>query len=322
MQVKLTKDKLLKSLSQNSWEKQAVAEALGTSEASIRRACKKFQIDTEEERKKAQGSIEPQVFKVIKPDNSTLARQGTFVVIPDAHGKEYDRKSAAAICAFIKDFKPEYVIQIGDLIDNAPLMAKVKTKYPSFDGQDIKELDEDYFYANELLNQIDTVTPKNSKKIFLPGNHEYRSDVLLRTCPEFKKIIGYKERLFTGRTWDTSRKYLEPFELGKLKIFHGEFWGVNHVKKHMIHYRRNLMYGHTHQVCQDALASPMQEIPTWGASIGCICNTNPEWQRSKTNGWEHGFAYGWVDKKTGDFYPNITRIIHNRFYAEGKIYVG
>ena len=322
MHMKLTKEKLLKLLGQHRWEKLATAVALGTDEASIRRACRKFGIDTDVERKKAMGAIEPQTFDVIKPTNKAIARPGTFVVVPDAHGKEYDRKSAAAICAFIKDFKPEYIIQLGDLIDNTPLMAKVKTKYPSFDAQDIKEIDEDYFYANELLNQIDAVAPKNAKKIFLPGNHEYRSDILLRANPEFLNIIGYKERLFKGRNWDISRKYLEPFELGKLKIFHGEFWGVNHVKKHMIVYRRNLMYGHTHQVCQDAQVSPMQEIPTWGASIGCICNMNPEWQRSKSNGWEHGFAYGWFDKETGDFYPNITRIIHNRFYAEGKVYVG
>ena len=323
MSTGINKEKLLRLLAKHHWEKLATANAIGTDESSVRRACRKFGINTDEERQKAMGAIVPQKFKVIKPTSTAIARPGTFVIIPDAHGKEYDRNSAGAICGFIKDFKPEYIVNIGDLIDNQPLMAKVKTKYPAFDALDIKELDTDYYYANELLNQIDCSAPKNAKKIFLPGNHEFRSDILMKGSPEFKKIVDYKDRLrFSERGWDASRQYLEPFDIGKLKLFHGEFWGANHVKKHITTYRRNLMYGHTHQVCQDALASPMQDIPTWGASIGCICNKNPEWQRSKSNCWEHGFAYGWFDKTTGDFYPVVTRIIHNRFYAEGKVYVG
>lgn len=323
MQIKLTEAKLLKLLSQNKWEKLATAEELGTSEASIRRACRKFGIDTEAERRKAAGAIQPQTFKIAKPNSSKGVQKGSFIVMPDAHGADYDRAVVAAICAFAKDFKPEYFIQLGDLIDNLPLMAKVKTKYPSFDAVDIKAMDEDYFYANEILDQIDQAVPKDTKKVFLPGNHEYRSDIILKGYEEFRHLLDYKERLgLKKRGWDETRGYLEPIKLGKLNIFHGEMWGNNHIKKHLTHYQKNVMYGHTHQVCQDTLASPMRELPIWGASIGCVCNVSPDWQRNKTNGWEHGFSYGWFDEKSGDFYPVVVRIVHGKFHAEGKVYSG
>lgn len=323
MQVKLTREKLLKLLGQNNFEKQAVADILGIGEASIRRACRKFMIDTETEKKKAAGAIQPQTFKIAKSTNPASVQKGSFIVMPDAHGADYDRATVAAICAFAKDFKPEYFIQLGDLIDNTPLLTKVKTKYPAFDAVDIKALDDDYFYANEILDQVDIAVPKATKKIFLPGNHEYRSDIILRGYPEFKRILDYKERLnFKARGWDDTRKYLELFKLGKLSIFHGEYWGANHVMKHLAHYGRNLLYGHTHQIAQSTMATPDREIPYFGASIGCVTNVNPEWQRSKSNCWEHGFAYGWFDEKSGDFDVVVKRIIHNQFHAEGKVYSG
>lgn len=319
----ITSGTLRKALETAKWVKLDAARGLGISEAAVRRLCDKHGINTDEEIKKATGALVPQTFSIAKPTGASKARLGTFIVMPDAHGADYDRGTVAAICAFAKDFKPEYFIQLGDLIDNTPLLGKVKMRYPSFDAVDIKALDNDYFYANEILDQIDMSVPKDCKKIFLPGNHEYRSDIILKSYPDFARLLSYKDRLnFKARGWDTSRDYLQPLELGKLKIFHGEFWGANHVKKHLTHYRRNVMYGHTHQVCQDTMASPMQEIPTWGASIGCVCNVNPEWQRGKSNCWEHGFSYGWFDKDSGDFYPMIVRIVHHKFYAEGKMYVG
>jgi len=319
----VTEAKLRKALAQNKWVKIDAADELGISETAVHRLCRRFHIDTEEELRKAAGAITPQTFPIAKPKSKSKARLGAWVVIPDVHGAEYDREAVAAICAFIKDFKPEIVVQLGDLIDNTPLLSKVKQKYPSFDAMDIKSLDDDYFYANEVLDQIDKAVPKDTKKVFLPGNHEFRSDLILSHYPELKNLLDYKSRLrFKDRGWDCTKKYLEPYDLGKLKVFHGEFWGQGHVKKHLTVYRRNLMYGHTHQVCQDSVSSPMQEIPTWGASIGCVCNVSPEWQRGKSSSWEHGFAYGWFDKDSGDFYPNVVRIVHKAFYAEGKLYVG
>jgi hypothetical protein len=322
MQVKLTKEKLLRLLGQNRWEKQAVADILGTGEASVRRACRKFHIDTDQERRKAAGTIKPEVFKIAKTTDKAQVNKGTFVAIPDIHGVSYDRPAVAAICAFIKDFKPEYVFQMGDAIDNTCLMGKVKQQYPNFNEDEIKEMDLDYFCANEFFDSIDGVCTVNTKKIYLVGNHEFRSDLILAHHPCFDKLLNYKERLrLKDRGWDCSRKYLEPASIGKLHLFHGEYFCENHLKKHVQIYRRNLLYAHLHQIGQISVPSPMQEIPTWVATCGTVSNVNPEWQRSKSNNWELGFAYGFYEPN-GDFDVVLKRIIHGKFHAEGRTYCG
>lgn len=322
MGLKITELKLRKILAKNKWEKLAAADELGVDEASIRRACRKYLIDTEEEKKKSAGMLKPEVFSIARPKDNGEARPGTFVVVPDTHAQYYVRPVLSAITAFIKDFKPEVIVHIGDLLDNECLMAKVKTKYISFDEDDVKSLDTEFFYANEVLDKIDEVAPKNCQKIFLTGNHEFRADLILKRFPHFSKLVDYRERLqLKNRGWEW-HPYLEPVKIGKLHLIHGEFYGANSVRKHLIHYQKNVMYGHTHSIEQTTLQSPMREIPIYGATIGCICDLSPDYQRNKSNAWEHGFAYGVFDEKSGDFQPVVVRVVHNRFYADGKWYVG
>lgn len=319
---KMTEAALRKILVKNKWEKLATAADIGVDEATVRRLCRRYGIDTAEERKKAAGTITPEVFSISSSKNGCVARPGTFVVIPDTHAQYYVRPVLAAITAFIKDFRPEIIVHIGDLVDNECLLTKMKTKFPSFDEADVKSLDTEFFYGNEILDQIDKVAPKSCRKVFLAGNHEFRADLMLKQYPHFSKLIDYRDRLrLKDRGWEL-HPYLEPIKIGKLYMVHGEFFRVNHVRKHLIHYSKNIMYGHTHTIEQATLASPMREIAVWGASIGCVCNLSPDYQRNKSNAWDHGFAYGVYDKASGDFHPHIMRVIHNKFYAEGKWYVG
>jgi hypothetical protein len=318
--VNLTRAQLLKLLKEHQWEKLSVAEALGVDEASIRRACRRHNIDTDLERKSDVENFNPTVLKVHKPESKAQVQKGSFIVYPDIHDKDVNWKSFNAVCEFERDFKPEYKIQIGDLLDYEALMGKVKQKYPNFDAADLKSLDIGFQAASKIVSILNQASSSQTKNILLKGNHEYRADMLVKKHPEFENLLNFQKRIdLTG--WNVL-EYLVPFRLGKLNFIHGEFYGANHVKKHLIHYQKNVLYGHTHQVAQDTLASPMREIATWGASIGCLCDLNPDYQRNKSNAWEHGFAYGWFDEKTGDFQPMVNRIINNQFHAEGRHYRG
>jgi hypothetical protein len=181
-------------------------------------------------------------------------------------------------------------------------------------------LEEEFQAAGKIISVVNQAVSKNCKKILLKGNHEFRADEIIQHHPEFKSFLDMESRLdLTG--W-TVKKYLEPFRLGKLNFIHGEFWGVYHVQQHLKCYQKNVVYGHTHGIQQDTMMSPMRQIPIWGASLGCLCDLNPDYQRHKSNRWQHGFGYGWFDAKTGDFDCQVKRIVNGGFWAEGRRYKG
>lgn len=314
----ITKAKLIKLLRDNKWEKTAVADVLRVGEATVRRLCKKLNIDVEYEKNKQLEDLE--IVKTVSKAKTSInkAKIDRWVAISDTHDKDVSWPSLKAICDFIKDFKPKYVIQIGDLLDYTCLMGMGKRKYPAFDGQDFKQLEDAFEVGQRILDLIATAAPKDAELVYEYGNHEYRAIELIARCPEFKKLLDPEECMDLSR-WKVL-PYLKSFKIGKLNIFHGEFFGQNHVQKHLKHYQKNILYGHTHGIQQDTMASPMREIPIWGAAMGCVCNVNPDYQRNKSNQWQHGFAYGYVDQASGDFDQQLKRIIHNKFWAEGVRY--
>lgn len=316
--MKMTRSILINALRENSFVKKEAARKLGVDEATVRRWCEKFGMDVEVEKKLAITSITAEKFKVKHSSRDVSVNSDSWFALPDMHDKDADPKYLDSVTAFLHDFKPKYFICIGDLLDYTCLMEKVKTKYPSFDGKDIYSLEVGFQAAAHILSRINEALPKSTTKVFLKGNHEYRADILIGKNDEFNSILNMEKRLdFSG--WKIL-PYLEPYKLGRLNFIHGEFYGGNHVQKHLKHYQKNVIYGHTHAIAQDTMASPMRKIPIWGASIGCGCNLNPDYQRNKSNQWQHGFAYGWFDPTTGDFDQNIKRVIDGRFWAEGRRY--
>lgn len=332
--MNIKKEDLLKLLKQYKYVKSDAAKAIGIGETSMRRACAKYNIDTNKLKAKEYPFTFPnpaQVKIVEKPAEITKyvvkssekkdkVQLGSFVVVPDLHSYMYNVEAFNAVCKFIKDFKPEYLIQSGDLLELNCLMGYYGKSHIKLTDDDMAELDKDFATGSMLLSTMAACVPKETKKYWLLGNHEYRIVDLLKFNPAWEIAVSIEKRMnLTG--WSV-KPYLEPLKLGKLNVFHGEFYNQEHLRKHLIVYQKNLLYGHTHSISQGTLASPMREIPTWAGNIGCLCDTNPAYQRNKSNTWEHGFCFGYFDKKEGDFYPYIVRIIKGRFIANGKEYKG
>jgi len=316
----ITKKELMKALHKHKYVKAHTARGLGLDDSTVRRACIRHNVDVEYEKRKMFANAEVKTYAVTRTSSNKKYGVGRFVVIPDLHSKHHSRRSFNAVLQFIEDFAPEVIIQIGDLLDLFVLMDKVKQTSPSFSEQDFKDMDSDFEIGAELLSDISSVAPKDCEKIWTLGNHEYRIDLLLNKFPHFANYLSIDKRMDTA-DWKVL-PYLTPYKLGKLNVFHGEFWNISHLRKHLQVYQKNVLYGHTHSIGQDTLQSPIREYPTWAGNVGCLCDLSPDYQRNKSNKWEHGFCYGYFDKKNGDFFPYIQRILNHRFIAEGKWYQG
>jgi hypothetical protein len=316
--IKLTRTQLLNLLRVNKWQKTAVAKILKCDEASVRRLCNRLSIDCEIERKANLAETKIDTLTTAQSEIDATIHKGTFVIIPDLHAHTVIWEYLITVCKFITDFKPEYVVQIGDIMDYECLLGISKRKYPTFDGQDMGSLNKEFEAVSNIISMINAATPKNSKKFFLEGNHEYRVVELLRKAPEFADTFKLEKRVdMTG--WEIL-PYLQPLKLGKLNFIHGEFFGDNPIKKHLEVYQKNIVFGHTHTIQQGTKPSPMREIPIWGATIGCLCTLNADYMRNRSSSAQHGFAYGWFEEDSGDFDCKIVRIIHGKFWAEGRKY--
>jgi UDP-2,3-diacylglucosamine pyrophosphatase LpxH len=316
--VNLTRAQMLKVLKENNFIKRDVARSLGVDEASVRRACDKHNIDTDLERRSNLEDIVTTKYQVKKGNSGRKVKEGRLVVIPDLHANTVIWPVLQAVCEFIKDFQPQYLIQLGDIMDYECLLGVTKKKYPSFDGKDFASLEKEFQATAKIISMLNEAAPKGCKKYLLKGNHEYRADELIKRYPEFETLFGLEQRLDLSG-WEV-KPYLERLKIGKLNFIHGEFYGQSPVKKHLITYQKNVVFGHTHAISQDSMPSPMRSLPIVGYNIGCICTLNADYMRNKSSRAEHGFGYGVVDEVMGDFFFLPTRIVYGRFWARDKWY--
>ncbi|TDI96927.1 MAG: hypothetical protein E2O29_01455 [Deltaproteobacteria bacterium] len=322
---KPTKKRLLDLLKKHDYTKQRVAEILSIDEKTIRRWCRQYDIDTQFEKKKMLTEYESivtlpkrKVLRSTKPQPLKRCFVFSDFQIP------YHSKSAVNIALQVcKDYKPTHCIVIGDFMDYHPLLGKDKQKRPDISTDELKELDLEFLEASKILAEIEKVLPSNCVKVFLKGNHEDRANKLMekKDGDYWKKHIDIDSRLGLTKSGWKVLQYNDNIALGHLYFTHGSFYNDAHAKQHAVKYGKNVMYGHTHQVQIYTHPSPVRELPVYAASIGCLADVNPEWQRGKPNSHDHAFATVDFDE-SGNFFPSIHRIIRGKLIIPfGKTYV-
>ena len=105
----------------------------------------------------------------------------THLIIPDGHAKpSEDLARFDYLNRFIKDLKPDVVVNIGDAADMHSLNSFDKGK-GSFHGASYEK---DISCAVESFDRTFHKTPKNIRKVFCVGNHEHRITRVLDQSPE------------------------------------------------------------------------------------------------------------------------------------------
>ena len=119
----------------------------------------------------------------------------THLVIPDGHAKpSEDLGRFDLLNKFIKDLKPDVVINIGDAADMHSLNTFDKGK-GSFHGASYEA---DIKCTVESFDRTFHKTSKNMRKVFCVGNHEFRITRVLEQSPEL-----------AGETHGVSMKHLQ-----------------------------------------------------------------------------------------------------------------
>jgi predicted MPP superfamily phosphohydrolase len=235
------------------------------------------------------------------------------VILPDVHIDDKGvHKVYNPVKDFIKDFKPDLIILLGDFADGCALSNWDLSKKRKMEGRRHK---------NEIDNvnkELDFLQKYCKKIVWLEGNHEDRVERYLDTHSEVEELIEYQhlckleER---GIEWIPFNKL---YQLGDLYMVHGRYTNQHHAKKHLERIGGNICYGHTHLPQVFGTNRELQK-PYKSVGLGCLCDKKPEYLKGKEGNWINGFAILYMSTR-GHFNLYPIDIIKGHFYTHGKNY--
>lgn len=250
------------------------------------------------------------------------------VVLPDCHFPNHNVEAWNAVLAFIKWFKPDRLIQLGDFCDFDSL-SRFDLHHP---GQFVT-LNDELEAVHKALDQLDKACPKHRcEKVMIGGNHEDRyhqakakflfvPDKISRSMIDWKESWANEYGL-PERGWRYC-EYGKWFKFGKVVYTHGWSTGKsNAASKEASHFPgSNVIFGHTHrhQVygCIDADNNPIES-----ETIGTLSKFDLAYLRGKpATDWVNGFMVIYA-RADGRFTKNFINIIGGTFIFAGKEFNG
>ena len=233
-----------------------------------------FELDEEEEivpplatNVTPSGNVPEEIF-VEDPDDEEYDAPGTLadgdprrvVYIPDTHIPRHNVAAWKCLLAFIKEFKPEAIVIIGDFGDFQSVSTHPRTEPDTIKyGQEVKAI-------NEALDELEAVRPEGCIIYYIEGNHERRVTKRVNESSYLDKLmdlpanlgitpfkIGIKTVLRKDVRWISYEE--QPLFVGKhTACYHGHLAGSSksHAAKHAETYAtssgrgRTVFYGHNH----------------------------------------------------------------------------
>jgi predicted phosphodiesterase len=241
------------------------------------------------------------------------------VLLPDIHYPDHDKKCMKAVISFVKDFRPDVLVFMGDQLTLDPVSFWNKGKPGLNEG--LRLIDDYKGFEEEILNPLIKPIPK-TEKVWIIGNHEDRARKFIQENPSVKGLIEPEEFLNLKERGFKIVPYGELYELGKLYVMHGEFYNKYHAAKTVETFENSVMYAHTHNPQLYSKVVPRDTGRYHCAfCLGCLCNRSPEYKAGKANRWMHGFGVVYL-RPDGYFDPYMVYINKGQFIFNDKLYGG
>ncbi len=249
----------------------------------------------------------------------------TAIVLPDMQVPYEDKRTMKAVEKFMKTRKWDYYINLGDFMDLDVVSSHSAGKLRQVEG---KRLKIDYDKGNKVLDRHQKIVKANNKRakfVLLEGNHEFRIERYLDINPagqgylEVENALKLKER---GFKYVRCYKTGETFKLGHAYFHHGLYCNDAHAKKHVMHFGKNIFYGHLHDIQSYTIVQHGDGNSLVGQSLGCLCEYEQSYIKGNPKKWQQAFAI-FQFFPDGTFTYNVIRIFNHRFVApDGRVYEG
>lgn len=234
-----------------------------------------------------------------------------FVFASDFHGDHHDREATRAFLKFCDQWQPEIRVFGGDLWDFRS-MRKGASEEEKRDS-----MLRDYADGRQFLNDY-------HPQFFLRGNHDERlwdlaqtdkgilSDCAIRMTGEIEaEVKQLKIRMLPYH------KREGVLRIGSLKMLHGYCAGINAARKHAWTYG-SCLFGHIHSIDHATLERTEK---TMARAVGCLAKLDMEYNRAQIGSLRHahGWAYGVVDERKGDFHVWQAERVGGKFLCATEL---
>lgn len=252
----------------------------------------------------------PTVIKKSTPKNKLYR----VLVIPDIHVPFHSVKAVDCMLKFATAYRPDEVIQLGDLLDFYKISRYMKSPGR---GQAVQvELDK----ASILLKNISKVSQAKTCSLLI-GNHEERlKKYLCNNAPSLTELRALElENLLglTGTNWSVIKSSLF-YQIGSVYFTHGEFVTTHSALKHISKYDETIVHGHTHKIKCTMHKGLNRTIEGW--EIGCLAGLHTSEEYQKMADWQHGFAT--VEILNDDYWITPYHIRNNKVSYNGSVIEG
>ena len=239
---------------------------------------------------------------VFNPDNKVFFNA-------DAHCLNHDVSVFDIQEQFCKDYKPNVVVNMGDLIDNRScnhhMMERNGFQIP---GSDI--LDESAS-AHYVLKKMSTW----GKELHLIlGNHERFAKDIAEKFPQFKRLFDMKFMIGVDRIKAKVTDYRGVLKIGDIKFNHGDMKlfgakGGTKIEKVFNTFGRDSILGHLH--------SPTIRNNCY--LVGLSGNLDQEYNEIEASSWMHGFGH--INVFENKAFTALINIRDYKTWINGKYYI-
>lgn len=242
-----------------------------------------------------------------------------ILFLGDMHLPFVDKDAFALALKVISRWKPDAVVQVGDILDNRAL--KRHTDSPHV----FTSLKYDNDLSRNLFAQMDEVCVAAgvTKKAITLGNHDTYMDRYLKE--EAKALHDYSELVDPIRLLGAEqlgwvvKPYHEALEIGKVSVIHDvNLSGNTAVTRAAAVYGGSVVFGHTH-AAGVAYTGDMTGERYVAMNVGWLGDLDfatylPAHQRARC--WTHGVGFGRL-ADDGVLYCNFAPFVKNRTVIEG-----
>ena len=240
-----------------------------------------------------------------------------IITLPDIHDPyQIDLKPVLDFC---DDWGANIIQFLGDTTSAESCNHwKIKKHYK----RDVISVDTDFKNLEKnVIKPFWQISGNTTKLIYHTGNHE---DWFIRTMKSDDKAAGLydiKNRINCKKYKMTIIPENKPVNFGHLWYTHGIYAGKYHARQTLEYFRKCVVYGHTHDIQEHMIHSPIDEAEKlFAKSIGCLCNLNPDYLKEKPNKWVNAFHIAYI-RDDGTFNEYTIVITNGRFTApNGRVY--